>query len=194
MKVGIYVRVSTKEQSTELQRKPLLDYAASRGLEVFSVYEDVGISGAKDRRPQLDRLMDDAQKRKFDAVLVWRFDRFARSTSHLARALEVFRVLGIQFMSYSENVDTGTPMGQAMFTIISAMAQLERDILKERVNAGIAIAKANGVHCGRPGIKMDENQVLALHNAGKSNRFIALELGYRRASVNRLLAKLKPKT
>ena len=190
MRVAIYTRISTLDQSLELQRRALLPYAEQRGLEVFRVYEEIGISGSKARRPQLDQLMDDAHKRKFDIVLVWRFDRFARSTLHLAQALEVFRVLGIQFISYSENIDTSTPIGQAMFSIIGAMAQLERDIIIERVNAGIAVAQAAGVHCGRPGIKMDEEKVREAKRAGKSNRAIATELGYRRASVNRFVAKL----
>jgi len=113
-------------------------------------YVDVGESGAKDSRPRLNELMAAARKRQIDAVLVWRFDRFARSTKHLLLALEEFRSLGIQFVSYQENIDTSSPLGQALFTIVSAVAQLERDLIRERVNAGIRNARASGKHIGRP--------------------------------------------
>src|ERR1700688_5262691 len=104
--------------------------------------------------------MDDARKRQFDAIVVWRFDRFARSTKHLFSALEEFRSLGIQFISYNENVDTSTPLGQALFTIVSAVAQLERDIIRERVNSGISNARANGTKFGRPTLGVNSKQIV----------------------------------
>src|ERR1700684_4427559 len=134
MRTAIYARVSTKDQSCELQIRDLRAYCAARGFDLVREYIDVGQSGAKDSRPELNKLMDDACERQFDAIIVWRFDRFARSTKHLLTALEEFRSLGIQFISFQENIDTSSALGQAMFTIVSAVAQLERDIIRERVN------------------------------------------------------------
>jgi len=122
MKVAIYTRVSTNDQSVQMQSSDLKRYCDQRGFEVLKEYSDQGISGTKDKRPALDELMDDAKKKKFDAVLCWRFDRFARSTKHLITALEEFRHLGIDFISYQENIDTSSPLGKAMFTIVSAIA------------------------------------------------------------------------
>src|SRR6202030_3991823 len=116
MRIGIYARVSTKDQSCELQVRELRAYCSARGFELVREYVDVGQSGAKDSRPELNLLMDGARKRHFDAIVVWRFDRFARSTKHLLLALEEFRSLGVQFISYQENIDTGSPLGQALFT------------------------------------------------------------------------------
>src|SRR5882762_4402644 len=130
MRIGIYARVSTKDQSCEMQLRDLRAYCAARGFEAVREYVDVGQSGAKDSRPELNKLMDDARKRQLDAIVVWRFDRFARSTKHLLLALDEFHSLGIQFVSYQENIDTSSALGHAMFTIVSAVAQLERDIIR----------------------------------------------------------------
>ena len=111
---------------------------------------DVGISGAKEKRPELSRLMADAHRRKFDAVIVWKFDRFARSVSHLLRALETFKALGIEFVSLTEGVDTSTPTGRMIFTVLGAVAELERSLIAERVRAGLRNAKAKGKRLGRP--------------------------------------------
>src|ERR1700739_1508103 len=121
MQIGIYARVSTKDQSCEMQLRRLRTYCAARGFDLVREYVDVGQSGAKDSRPELNKLMDDARKRLFDAIVVWRFDRFARNTKHLLLALEGFRSLGIQFISYQDNIDTSSPLGQALFTIVSAV-------------------------------------------------------------------------
>src|SRR5258707_9485833 len=150
MRIALYARVSTKDQSCELHLRDLRTYCAARGFEPPREYIDVGQSGAKEFRPELNKLMEDARKRRFDAIVVWRFDRFARSTKHLLLALEEFRSLGIQFISYQENIDTSSPLGQALFTIISAVAQLERDLIRERVSAGIRNARASGKQLGRP--------------------------------------------
>jgi len=176
MRIGIYARVSTKDQSCELQLRDLRTYCAARGFEAAREYVDVGVSGAKDSRPELNKLMDDARKRQFDSVVVWRFDRFARSTKHLLLALEEFRSLGIQFISYQENVDTGSPLGQALFTIVAAVAQLERDLIRERVTAGIRNARANGKTLGRPKRIVDREEILRLKGTGHSLRQIASTL------------------
>ena len=166
MRIGIYARVSTKDQSCELQVRDLRAYCTARGFDLVREYIDVGQSGAKDSRPELSKLMDDARKRQFDAIVVWRFDRFARSTKHLLSALEEFRSLGIQFISYQENIDTSSALGQALFTIVSAVAQLERDLIRERVSAGIRNARANGKKLGRPKCGVDRDRILELKAQG----------------------------
>jgi DNA invertase Pin-like site-specific DNA recombinase len=177
MRIGIYARVSTKDQSCELQVRDLRTYCSARGFDLIREYVDVGQSGAKDSRPELDKLMGDARKRQFDGIVVWRFDRFARSTKHLLSALEEFRSLGIQFISYQENMDTSSPLGQALFTIVSAVAQLERDLIRERVTAGIRNARANGKRLGRPTRALDLKQIAELKAQGQSLRQIAANLG-----------------
>src|SRR3984893_4579627 len=177
MRIGIYARVSTKDQSCELQIRDLRSYCTARGFDLVREYIDIGQSGAKDSRPELNKLMDDARKRQFDVIVVWRFDRFARSTKHLLTALEEFRSLGIQFISYQENVDTSTPLGQALFTIVSAVAQLERDLIRERVSAGIRNARANGKKLGRPKSGVNLERILELKAEGHSLRQIAAILG-----------------
>jgi DNA invertase Pin-like site-specific DNA recombinase len=192
MRIGIYARVSTKDQSCELQLRDLRTYCAARGFEAVREYVDVGQSGAKDSRPELNKLMDDARKRHFDAIVVWRFDRFARSTKHLLLALEEFRSLGIQFISYQENIDTISPLGQALFTIVSAVAQLERDLIRERVSAGIRNARANGKRLGRPQSGVDRERILKLKAEGHSLRQIASKLGVGYGTVReRLLTSHK---
>src|ERR1700688_2457746 len=177
MRIGIYARVSTKDQSCELQVRDLRAYCVARRFDLVREYVDVGQSGAKDSRPELNKLMDDARKRQFDAIVVWRFDRFARSTKHLLLALEEFRSLGIQFISYQENLDTSSALGQALFTIVSAVAQLERDLIRERVSAGIRNARANGKKLGRPRVKANLEEILQLRAEGHSLRKIAAKLG-----------------
>ncbi len=177
MRIAIYARVSTKDQSCELQVRDLRAYCAARGFDLVREYVDVGQSGAKDSRPDLNKLMDDARKRQFDALICWRFDRFARSTKHLLLALEEFRSLGIQFISYQENIDTSSALGQALFTIVSAVAQLERDLIRERVSAGIRNARANGKKLGRPMRAVDPERILEMRTEGQSLQQIAENLG-----------------
>ena len=153
-------------------------------------YVDIA-SGGKDRRPGLDDMMADARKKKFDVVMVWRFDRFARSTKHLLKALEEFRHLGIDFISYQENIDTGSPMGQAMFTIISAVAELERNIISERVKGGMRRAKAAGKKIGRPSVAVAlQAQLRQIAQQGtvlKSIRALAADLGVSKSAVHKAL-------
>ena len=178
MRVALYARVSTNDrQDVDLQLVPLREYALARGWAVQGEYVDRGVSGAKERRPSLDRLMADARRRSFDIVFVWRFDRFARSTRHLVNALHEFRHLGIDFCSYSESIDTSSPMGEAMFSVIGAVAQLERDITRERVRAGVARARARGKRLGRPKKVFRRDQVEQLRSEGLSFRQIGKRLG-----------------
>jgi DNA invertase Pin-like site-specific DNA recombinase len=192
MRIGIYARVSTKDQSCELQVRDLRAYCSARRFDLVREYVDVGQSGAKDSRPELNILMDDARKRQFDAVVCWRFDRFARSTKHLLSALEEFRSLGIQFISYQENIDTSSALGQALFTIVSAVAQLERDLIRERVSAGIRNARANGKKFGRHMRAVDQERILQMRAEGRSLQQIAENLGVGYGTVRaRLLTSHK---
>jgi DNA invertase Pin-like site-specific DNA recombinase len=177
MRAAIYARVSTKDQSCEMQMRDLRAYCTARGFIIIREYIDIGQSGAKDSRPQLNDLMADARKRKFDSILVWRFDRFARSTKHLLLSLEEFRSLGIQFISYQENIDTNSPLGQALFTIVSAVAQLERDLIRERVSAGVRNARESGKQLGRPRRIVNQEDIIRLKANGASLRQIAETLG-----------------
>ncbi len=186
-RVAIYVRVSTKDQSVDMQLNDLERYSKERGFNVFKMYKDNGVSGTKETRPALSELMNDARKRKFDIVLVWRFDRFARSTRHLVTALYEFRNLGIDFISYQENIDTSSPLGEAIFTIISAMSKLERDIIAERVKGGLRKARANGKRLGRPKSDVDTNKVIECRKQNKSIRQIAKELNLSKGAVQRTL-------
>lgn len=148
-----------------------------RGWAAVEQYVDEGVSGAKDSRPELNRLMTDAHRRKFDVVVVWKFDRFARSTSHLLRALETFNSLGIAFVSLSEQIDTTTPTGKMIFTVLGAVAELERSLIAERVRAGLRNARAKGKRLGRPRVAVDAAQIARLRASGLSWPAIARELG-----------------
>jgi DNA invertase Pin-like site-specific DNA recombinase len=197
-RIAIYARVSTGDQHSEMQVAELREYAARRGWRIAAEYVDDGVSGIKQSRPQLDKLMADARRRRFDVVLVWRFDRFARSTSHLLSALDEFRNVGIDFVSLNESIDTTTPLGKMVFTVVAAVAELERSIIVERVRSGIARARAKGKRLGRPcGSKVDAAEVCRLKAAGLSVRKIAERLGIGVGSVHRAekaFQKSLPKT
>ena len=157
-----------------------------RGWDATS-YVDEGVSGSKDRRPALDRLMADARAGRLDLVAVWRFDRFARNTAHLLAAMDEVRALGVHFVSLREQVDTSTPMGKAMFTILSAISELERDLIRERVVAGVRRAQAAGKHCGRPRVDLDPRPALALLREGRSLKEVSAILKLSRATLRRRL-------
>src|SRR5450759_1575707 len=184
-RVAIYGRISTTNhgQDVTLQTRELEQFAQARGWHLVDSYLDLGISGSKDRRPQLDRLMADAHRRKFDVVIVWKFDRFARSVSHLLRALENFNALGVAFVSLSEQMDTTTPTGKMIFTVLGAVAELERSLIVERVRAGLRNARAKGKTLGRPRKIVDATRIAALRAQGRSWRDIAREVGTNTASA-----------
>jgi DNA invertase Pin-like site-specific DNA recombinase len=175
----LYARVSTLHhgQDPELQSREIREYCQRRGWPLVGEYVDAGISGAKERRPQLDRLIANAHKRKFEVIVVWKFDRFARSVSHLLRALENFRALGIEFVSLSEQIDTSTPTGKMIFTVLGAVAELERSLIAERVRAGLRNAKAKGRKLGRPAKQVNAAQIAALRAQGASWRAVGTRLG-----------------
>jgi DNA invertase Pin-like site-specific DNA recombinase len=153
MRAAIYGRVSTTAQDTDLQIREVRQFVQRRGWKVAGEYTDKGISGSKEKRPSLDKLMSDAKRRRFDAVVVYRYDRFARSLRHLVNALEEFRALGIEFVSIHEGVDTSTPNGRLIFGIFASIAEFERELIRARVRSGLAAAKARGVQLGRPALR-----------------------------------------
>jgi DNA invertase Pin-like site-specific DNA recombinase len=179
-RAALYVRVSTNDQSTSAQESELRECAQSRGWLVHRIYADKGVSGAKTQRPALTQLFEDCRKRAVDVVLVWKFDRFARSLKQLVGALDEFRSLGVEFCSLQESVDTSIPTGELVFQIFGAIAQFERSLIAERVKAGIAQAKRDGKRVGRKPLKefsKDEIQrIIEAHaRGGKSAREIARE-------------------
>jgi DNA invertase Pin-like site-specific DNA recombinase len=200
-RASLYLRVSTAaksrrgevtafEQDPAVQERPLRELIAQRGWTLYRVYSD-RLSGAKEARPGLNALMVDARRGAFDVVVVWRFDRFARSVKQLVLALEEFHALGIDFVSHQESLDTSTPMGRAMFTIIAAMAELERDVIRERTAAGLEYARQHGTKSGkpigRPRAVFARDQVLQLHSEGLSGREIARRLSVGEGTVRRVL-------
>jgi DNA invertase Pin-like site-specific DNA recombinase len=198
-RAALYVRVSTNnrasrnqavfEQNPEVQEMPLRQMAEQRGWTVSKVYAD-RMSGASESRPGLNALMADARRGAFDVVVVWRFDRFARSIEQLVLALAEFRTLGIDFVSSQEALDTSTPMGKAMFTIIGAMAELERNVIRERVVAGLEHARNHGTKSGsaigRPRVVFDRARVLEMRECGRSYREIASALAVSVRTVRRV--------
>jgi DNA invertase Pin-like site-specific DNA recombinase len=182
MKTALYARVSTndKGQTCETQLLALREFCSARGWTIVQAYADTGVSGSKERRPQLDALVKDAKRRKFDCVLVYKLDRFGRSTRHLLNSLAEFDSLGIAFVSLFDSWDTSTPSGKLLFTVIAAMAEFEKSLLVERVNSGIKRAQAAGVHCGRPkgagAIAVDMSAVRARIAGGVSLRACARSL------------------
>lgn len=172
---AIYSRVSTvgHGQDPAMQTRELREYCERRGWEIFDSYVDEGVSGKKDSRPQLNRLMADAHARRFDVVVCWRFDRFSRSVSHLCRALETFHALKINFVSMGEQIDTTTPAGTFVFHVLAAVAQSERATTVERVRSGLRNARAKGKRLGRPRKSVDVARINSLRASGHSWRSIA---------------------
>ena len=160
-----------------MQTRELRQFAEARGWNVADEYVDAGVSGAKDSRPELNRLMADAKQRRFDAVCVWKLDRFGRSLRHLVNALADLESLGVSFISLKDNVDLSTPSGRLMFQIIGAMAEFERALIQERVRAGLRNARAKGRKLGRPRVAVDASQIARLRSQGRSWPQIARELG-----------------
>jgi len=180
-RVALYARVSTLhgQQDPEMQLSELREYATRRGLSIHEEYVDQGVSGSKESRPALNRLMSDAQQCRFDAVLVWKIDRFGRSLKHLVNSLADLSAYGIAFISLRDHLDLSTPSGRLMFQIIGAMAEFERALIQERVKAGLRNAKAKGKRIGRPRQAVDSSRILQLRDEGLSWRAISetLRLG-----------------
>lgn len=190
MRVALYARVSTLNgQNPEMQLRELREYATRRGWKVAGEYVDHGISGAKESRPELNRLMADARRRLFDSIAVWKLDRFARSLKMLVVSLAELEALGVAFVSLRDNLDLSTPTGRLMFQVVGAMAEFERALIQERVRAGIRNARAKGKALGRPRRVVDSNAIAQLQEQGMSVRKIARTLGVGYGTVR---ARLQP--
>ena len=193
MRVAIYARCSTQEQTVDLQLDGLRDYAKARGLEVIGEYVDDGVSGAKEKRPALDRLMADAHRRAFDVVLVWKLDRLGRSLSHLIRLVDTFGSLGVDLVSLGDpGLDTSSPHGRLIFSVMGAVAEFERDLIRERTRAGMASAKRRGSRVGRPRAHVPVGQARALLAQGLSQVAVARKLGVSRSTLRRALTEKVP--
>ena len=186
-KAAIYVRVSTPDQHVESQLYDLRELAAQRGVEVVHEYEDRGVCGKKARRPGLDALMADARRKKFSVVLVAAFDRIARSTRNFLQIIDELDSLEIEFISRREGVATGDAMGRLFVTIISAIAELERSLVVERVKSGMRRARLEGRQIGRARLDVDRQQVVLDRRSGMSLTQVAKKHGISRASVCRLM-------
>jgi DNA invertase Pin-like site-specific DNA recombinase len=178
-------------QDVALQTREMEQFAEIRGWTITGSYIDEGVSGIKDSRPELNRLMADAHRRRFDVVCVWRFDRFARSVSHPLRALETFKALRIDFVSFSEQMDTSTPAGKMVFTVLGAVAELERSLIAERVWAGLRNAQAKGRTLGRPRVVVDSKLIGSLRDQGRSWREIVIETGVSKGTAQRAVRSLR---
>jgi putative DNA-invertase from lambdoid prophage Rac len=178
MQLALYARVSTTDQSCDMQLHELRQYVAKRGWQVYAEYVDTGFSGAKASRPQIDKLIADARQRRFDAVLVWKLDRWGRSVAHCVRSIQELVSLDIRFLSASEGIDTGidNPMSRFMLHLFAAFAEMEREIIRERVRAGQRAAKARGQCLGRPKRIFRRDEALRLRAEGMSWRNVAKTL------------------
>lgn len=190
MRTAIYARVSTLNgQSPEMQLAELREYASRRGWEVFAEYVDSGVSGARESRPELNRLMADAHRRHFDIVLCWKVDRFGRSLKHLVNALADLDSYGVAFVSVRDNLDLSTPSGRLMFQIIGAMSEFERSLIQERVRAGLRNAKIKGKTLGRPRRIVNSDEMTRLRRQGASFREIAKAVGASAGTVRTRLLR-----
>jgi DNA invertase Pin-like site-specific DNA recombinase len=188
-RVAFYLRVSTGEQTTENQRRELEAVARQRGWEVVAIYEDQGISGAKgrDRRPQLDRMLKDAVRGRFDILAAWAVDRLGRSLQDLVATLGELRAAGVDLFLHQQAIDTTTPSGRAMFGMLGVFAEFERSMIQERVRAGLARARAAGRRLGRPRVQADEEGIRKAVADGLSIRRTAKRFGVSPAKVQRVL-------
>ena len=188
MRVALYGRVSTAEQNASMQIEELRAYCQRRQWDIVEEFIDSGISGSKESRPALSRLLADAKRRRFDTVLVYRYDRFARSLRQLVNALAEFDALGIHFVSLHEGVDTSTPNGRLVFGIFASIAEFERELIRDRVRSGLAAARARGKRIGRPNSDVDVARIAQLHASGASWREIERTVGVSARTARRSLA------
>jgi DNA invertase Pin-like site-specific DNA recombinase len=190
-RAALYARVSTADQHFETQLLDLREMAKQRGYEIAREFTDT-ICGAKSKRPGLDRLMADARRNRFDVVLVWAFDRMARSVRHFLEILDELNHLGVEFVSFRENVDTSGPLGRAMIVIVGAIAELEKNLITERVRAGMRRARLEGRRIGRSPLKIDHDALVRDRLAGgMSLTAVGRKYGVSRASVVRFVQDAK---
>jgi DNA invertase Pin-like site-specific DNA recombinase len=195
IRAALYARISTLNhgQDPEVQLGEIREFCKRRGFTVAQEYVDKGICGSRERRPALDRLLADCRKRLVDAVVVYRYDRFARSLRQLVNALEEFRALGIDFISIHEGVDTSTPNGRLIFGIFASIAEFERELIRDRVRSGLAAAKAKGKRIGRPRVTVDVPRITSLRRRGRSWAEITRETGVSKGTAQRAVAPACPK-
>ena len=193
MNCAIYARVSTTDQNCALQLSELRTYVKARGWANAGEYVDAGWSGAKASRPELDRLMEDARKRKVDCILVWKLDRWGRSVSNLLSSLHELAGLGVRWIAVTQNLDTdeANPVGRLLLHILASVAEFERTMISERTKAGVAIARAKGKHCGRPWKVFRRDLAESLRDSGLSWRAIEKKLGVNQATIRLAVAKRK---
>jgi DNA invertase Pin-like site-specific DNA recombinase len=192
MKVAVYCRVSTPDQSVETQLHALWRFVEARGWDIHREYIDIGISGEKASRPELEALMQDAAALRFKVVLVWKFDRLFRSVEHMVQALQQFRSLGIDFVSMTEAIDTTTPAGKMVFTMLAAVAEFEKDLIKERTRAGLERARAAGKRIGRPRRSVDRAKVGELrkeHSYREISKMLHIPVGTLHAAMQEPVQK-----
>ena len=190
-RAAIYARVSTNNgQDPEVQLAEIRQFCMHREWTIAKEYVDKGISGSKEHRPALDTLLADCRKRAVDCVVVYRYDRFARSLRQLVNALEEFRALGIDFVSLHEGVDTSTPNGRLVFGIFASIAEFERELIRDRVKSGLALAKSRGKRLGRPRVNVDRLRIATLRNAGRSWAEICDVLGISKGTAQRAVLSL----
>lgn len=190
MRAAAYLRVSTVDQDPESQGREVRAFVAGRGWDLVETYQDVGVSGAKARRPALDRLLKDAWHGRFQAVVVWDLSRIARSTLNALQLLQEFQAMKVRLIAVKQTFDTDTPLGRAFFTLGAMFAELEREILIERVRAGMARARAEGKRIGRPVRWVDTAELERLRAEGLSIRVIARRIGVPRSTVAKRLTAL----
>ena len=180
MKAGLYLRVSTQDQTTLNQELELKKYCENNQIEIYKIYREEGVSGAKTTRPELDRLLRDMRNKCFDCIIVWKFDRLGRSTAHLLQVLEELRNKGVRLIATSQNIDTSTPAGKFFFTILSGFAEMEREMIRERIKLGLARRKKQGKPVGR--------------QKGAKDKSKRKRLGYFQREHNKKKAKFKQTT
>jgi DNA invertase Pin-like site-specific DNA recombinase len=191
MRIALYCRCSTSDQTTDLQLEALRDYSQARRFKVVEEYVDEGISGAKAKRPALDRLLHDAHRRRFDVLLVWKLDRLGRSLSHLIRVVDTLGSLGVDLVSLGDpGLDTTSPHGKLIFSIMGAVAEFERDLIRERTRAGMQAAKRRGKRIGRPRAQISISRARTLLDEGHSISAVARTLSVSRATLQRWLKRV----
>lgn len=189
MRIGIYARVSTTDQDCSQQLRELRDYATARRWEVQGEYVDHAVSGTKESRPAMNKLMEAARRRAIDAVVCWKIDRWGRSMPHFVSSVQELRGLGVRFVAVTQGIDTdeSNPTSRLMLNLLAAFAEFERELIVERTRAGLQRARREGRIGGRPKLIVDRNEISALHRAGRTTREIGEKLNISAASVCRIL-------
>jgi DNA invertase Pin-like site-specific DNA recombinase len=191
IRVALYARVSTSDQKADLQLDGLHKMAEQRGWDIAGEFVDLGVSGSKDRRPELDRLLKDAHRGKFKVLAIWKLDRLARSVRHLVLLADELRALGIDLVSVEDTIDTTTPSGRFLFHILGAVAELERELIRERTVAGLAAARRRGVRLGRKPVRFDLDKAVQLRGEGLSYDRVAAAVGVSAGTIHAALKRLQ---